>query len=42
MAKIYGKRTINSSENVGSGHPSCTDSGGQTWTEKGNKHIHTD
>lgn len=28
MAKIYGKRTINSGENVGSGHPSCVDSGG--------------
>lgn len=28
MAKIYGKRTINSGENVGSGHPSCADCGG--------------
>ena len=36
MAKIYGKRTINSGENVGSGHPSCADSGGKTGTEKGN------
>lgn len=33
MAKIYGKWTINSGENVGSGYPSCADSvwGGANW-----------